>query len=70
MHLVYSLASVSEMVSSPAFNVSMFISMSLPVVIPLFISRRAAFTSHDVISGTSFGSMWIMVLCSLSYNSV
>ena len=68
-HLVYCLASVFEMVSSPAFNVSMFI-WSLPVAVPFFISRRAASTSHDVIFGTSFGSVWIMVLCSLSYSSV
>ena len=36
-HLVYSLASVFEMVSSPAFNVSMFI-WSLPVA--LIVVRR------------------------------
>ena len=64
-HLAYNLESVFEMVSSPALNVSMFI-WSLPVAVP--ISRSAASTSHDVISGTSFWSMWIMVLCSLSYN--
>ena len=51
---MYSLANVFEMVSSPAFNVSMFI-WSLPVVVPSFISCSAASTSHDVISGTSFG---------------
>ena len=56
------------MVSSPAFNISMFI-LSLPITVPLFISLSAASTSHDVISGTCFGSVWIMVLCSLSYNS-
>ena len=67
--LVYSLASVFEMVSSPAFNVSMFI-WSLPVAVPFFISRTAATTSHDVISGTPHGSTWIMVLCSLSYSAV
>ena len=44
-HLVCSLASVSEMVSSPAFNVSMLI-WSLPVTVPFFISRIAASTSH------------------------
>ena len=60
-HLGYSLASVFEMVSSPAFNVSMFI-WSLPVAVPFFISRSAASTSHIAISGTSFGSVWIMVL--------
>ena len=32
-----------------------------------FIFRSASSTSHDVIAGTSFGSVWIMVLCSLSY---
>ena len=53
-HLVYSLPSVFEVVSSPAFNVSMLI-WSLPVAVPFFISRCAASTSHDVISGTSFG---------------
>ena len=57
------------MVSSPAFNVSMFI-WSLPVVVPCFVSRSAASTSHDIISGTSFVSVWIMVLCSMSYSSV
>ena len=67
-HLVHSLA-VFKMVSSPAFNGSMFV-WSSPVAVPFFISRSAASTSHDVISGTSFGSMWIMVLCSLSYSSV
>ena len=45
-HLVYSLASVFEMVSSPAFNISMFI-WSLPVAVPFFISRRAA-SRHGV----------------------
>ena len=57
-HLVYSLAGVFEIVSSPAFSVSMFI-WSLPVSVPLFISRSAASTSHDVISGTYFGSVWL-----------
>ena len=47
-HLVYSLASVFGMVSSPVFNVSMF-TWSLPVAVPFF-SRSAASTSHDVIS--------------------
>ena len=60
-HLLYSLASVFEMVSSPAFNDSIFI-LSLPVAVPFFISRSVASTSHDVISGTSFWSVWIMVL--------
>ena len=53
-HLVWSLSSVFEMVSSPAFNVSMFI-WSLPVAVPFFISRSAASTSHDVITGTFWG---------------
>ena len=57
------------MVSSPAFNVSMFM-WSLPVAVPFSISRSAPSTSHDVISGTSYGSVWIMVCCSLSYSSV
>ena len=65
-HLVYSLASVFEMVCSPAVNVSMFM-WSLPVAVSFFKSRSA---SHDVISGMSFGSVWILVLCSLSHNSV
>ena len=56
-YLLYSLASVFEMVSSPAFNVSMCI-WSLPS------------TSHDVISGASLGSVWIMVLYALSYSSM
>ena len=68
-HLVYSLACVFEMVSSPAFNVSMLI-WSLPAAVPFFISRSAASTSHGVISGISFGSVWIMVLRSLSCSSV
>ena len=68
-HLVYSLASIYEVESSPAFNVSMFI-WSLPVAVPFFISRSAASTSHDVTSGTSFGSVWIKVLCLLSYGSM
>ena len=48
-HLVYSLASVFEMVFPPACNVSMFI-WSLLFAAPFFISRSAASTSHDVIS--------------------
>ena len=47
-HLVYCLASVSDMVSSPAFNLSMFI-WSLLVAVPFFKSHSAASTSHDVI---------------------
>ena len=39
------------MVSSPAFNVSMFI-CSFRVVVPFFISRSAASNSHGVIYGT------------------
>ena len=57
-YLVYSLASVFEMVSSPAFNVSMFM-WSLPVAVPFFISRSAASISHDIIS---FWSLWIKVI--------
>ena len=67
-YLVYRFASIFEMVSSFAFNISMFI-WSLPVAIPFFISRNAASTSHDVISGTSCVSVWIKVLCSLSFNN-
>ena len=66
-HLVYSLPSVFEMVSSTDFNVSAFI---WPVAVTFVISVSAASTSHDVISGTSFGSVRILVLCSLSYSSV
>ena len=42
-----------EIISSPAFNVSMFI-WPLPVAVPFFISRSATSTSHDVISRTTF----------------
>ena len=66
--LVYSLASVFEMVSSLGFNVSMFI-WSLSAAVPFYISRSAASTSHDVVAGTYVGSTWIMVLCSLPYSS-
>ena len=57
------------MVYYPAFNVSMFI-WSLHVAVPFFVFRSAASTSHGVIWGTSFGSLWITVHCSLSYRSV
>ena len=54
------------MVSSPSFNVSMFI-WSLPVAAPFFISRIVASTLNDVISGASFGSdqceLWYYVHC-------
>ena len=53
-HLVYIIASVFVVASSPAFNISMFI-WSLPVAVPFFIFRSAASTYHDVISGASFG---------------
>ena len=56
-HFVYSVGSVFEMVSSPAFNVSLFI-WSLPVAVPFFISHSATSTSHDVNFGTSF---WVSV---------
>ena len=63
---MYSLASVFEMVYFPAFNVSMFI-WSLPVAVPFFISRSAAFTSHDGISGRSLilgqCGLWYYVHC-------
>ena len=68
-HFVYTLASVFQMVLFSAFNVSMFI-WSLPISVQLFLSRRASSTTHDVISGTSFGTVWVMVPCSLSYSSV
>ena len=42
----------------PAFSVSMF-TWSLPVAVPFVISRSAASSSHDAISGTSFGSVRI-----------
>ena len=65
-HLSVQLSKLFEIVSSPAFNVSMFI-WSLPVAVPSFLSRSAASTSHGVIFGTSFGSVWNMVL---SYSSM
>ena len=61
---MYILASVFEMVSFPAFNVSMFI-WSLLVAVLFFVSRNAASTFRDDISGTSFGSVWIMDFCTL-----
>ena len=68
-HLVYRLASAFAMVSSVAFSVSMFI-CSLHVAVPFVKCRSAASTSYDVISGTSFGSVWITVLCSLLHISM
>ena len=62
-HLVYSLASVFEMLFSPAF---MFI-RSLPVAVPFFISRNAASTSHDIISDTSF---WVSVYYGILFTVV
>ena len=61
---MYNLASVFEIVCSPAFSVSMFIWI---VAVTFFMSRSAASTSHDVISGISFVSVMVMVLCSLLY---
>ena len=55
-HFVYTLASVFQMVLFSAFNVSMFI-WSLPISVQLFLSRRASSTTHDVISGTSVGTV-------------
>ena len=66
---MYRLASVFDMVSSHAFNVSMFI-WSLPVAAPFFISYSAASISHALIDGTSFESVWVMVLCPQSHSSV
>ena len=43
---------------------------ALPVAVQFFMSRNAASTSHDVISGTCFGLLCNTVLCSLLYNSV
>ena len=41
-------------------------------IIPKNMTRlsdcSAASTSHDVVFGSSLGSKWIMVLCSLSYS--
>ena len=54
------------MVSSRAFNVSMFI-WPLLVAVPFFISRNAASILYNLIS---FGIVWIVVFCSLSYSSV
>ena len=66
-HLMYSLACVTELVSSPSCNVSMFIWLYIDV--PFFISRCAASTFHGVMSGTYFVSVRIMVLCSVSCSS-
>ena len=55
-HLVYNLASVFEMVYSPAFNDSMFV-WSLSLAVSLFISRSDVSTSRYVIAGTSFESV-------------
>ena len=68
-HLVYSFARFFQMVFHPALNVSMFI-WSLSVPVPIFISHSAASTSHDIISGTSLGSVWVVVLYLLSGSSV
>ena len=68
-HLVYSLASAFEMIYSPAINVPMFI-WSLPVAVPFFIFRSTVSTSQGIISGTSFGSVWIVVLLSRSWISL
>ena len=68
-YLVYSLANIFEMVFSLSFNVSMLI-WSLPIAVPFFISCDAASTSLGVYYGTSFGSEWFIVLCSLPYSSV
>ena len=61
-YLVYSLASI----------VSCFqcLNVLLPVAFPFFISRRAASICYYVLYGTSFGSVWIIVFCSLSFSSV
>ena len=65
-HLVYSLASVFEMESSRAFNVSMFI-WSLPVAVPFFTSRSANSTFHDAISGTlGQRGLWYSVHCRIA----
>ena len=57
------------MVFFPAFNVSMFI-WSWLIVAPFSFSRSVAFISYDVTYGTYFGSVWDMVLSSLSVRSV
>ena len=57
-HLVYSLASLFEMVSSPAFNVSIFI-WSLSVAVLFFISCSAASTSQDV--SVDYGTLFTAV---------
>ena len=46
-HLIYSLASVFKMVSSPAFNISMFI-LSFTAAVPFFISHSDASASNYV----------------------
>ena len=61
-HLVFRLASVFKVVSSPALSMFMW---SLPVAVPFFIvSRSAASTSHHVVSGTSnvdYGTLFTVV---------
>ena len=63
-HLVYSSASLSEMVASTAFNVSI-IMRSLPVALPFFVPLGAASTAHGVISVTFSGlcESWYSVHC-------
>ena len=61
---MYRLASVFEMVSSPAFNVSIYI-WSLPVAVLFFISRSAASTSHDVT--VDYGTLFTVVYLGVEF---
>ena len=68
-YLVYSLANIFEMVYSLSFNVSMLI-WSLPIAVPfsylvMLLPPPLVFSMVPL-----FGSVWIIVLCSLSYSSV
>ena len=64
-HFVCSLANVFEMLSPLGFNVSMFIMFiwSLPVAVPFFISRSAAFVS-------TFAPTFAFAVFSLPYVSI
>ena len=65
-HLEYSLASVLEMVSFHAFNVSMFI-WSLPVTVPFFITLNVASISHDdLVPLLGQCGLWYSVHCRIA----
>ena len=69
-HLVYSIASVFDMVYCPAFNVAMFI-WSLPVAVPFLISRSATSTTHYVLV-TLFGQcgLWYSAHCHIARSRI